>query len=267
MAVAQRHGGRFPDGEAALLALPGIGAYTAAAIAAIAFDSPATAVDGNVERVVARLFAVTEPLPGGKLEIKRLAATLTPARRPGDYTQAMMDLGATICAPRVPSCALCPLSATCHAARLGIAATLPVKAPKKTRPVRRGTAFVALRVDGAVLLRRRAPKGLLGGMLEVPSTEWLAEPANRAVAAGDAPLPAQWRRIGGAVSHTFTHFQLELEVRLARDVPAGNLPQGCDWYPRDALPEEALPSVMRKVLAHALPDSDRPRHRETPAFL
>ena len=261
-AVAERHGGSFPDSEAELRALPGVGAYTAAAIAAIAFDRPATAVDGNVERVVARLFAVSEPLPGAKPEIKRRAATLTPALRPGDFTQGMMDLGATICTPRAPSCRLCPLSHTCLAARQGIAAALPVKAQKKDRPVRRGTAFVAIREDGAVLLRRRPPKGLLGGMLELPSTEWLAGSANcPAPADGDAPMPAEWRRTSGTVSHTFTHFHLELAVYLARNVAAGGIPQGCAWYARACLRDEALPSLMRKVLAHALID-DRAMPRE-----
>jgi A/G-specific adenine glycosylase len=265
--VAERHGGDFPESEAELVALPGIGAYTAAAIAAIAFDRPATAVDGNVERVVARLFAVRAPLPGAKPEIKRLAATLTPAQRPGDFTQSMMDLGASICAPRTPSCQLCPVVDHCAGAREGIAASLPVKAPKKDRPVRRGTAYVAMRADGAVLLRRRAPKGLLGGMLEVPSTEWSASPANRTGTEVDAPLTAEWRRIGGAVSHTFTHFQLELEVYLALNVTA-RLPPGCAWYPHAVLRDEALPSVMRKVLAHAWPGGrDTPGRIEFPALL
>jgi A/G-specific adenine glycosylase len=221
-----------------------------------------------VERVVARLFAVSEPLPGAKPEIKRRAATLTPARRPGDFTQAMMDLGATICVPRAPSCRLCPLSHACLAARQGIAATLPVKAPKKDRPVRRGTAFVAIREDGAVLLRRRPPKGLLGGMLEVPSTEWSPGSANCAAPAdGNAPVPAEWRRTGGTVSHTFTHFHLELAVYRARNVAAGGIPQGCAWYARAVLGDEALPSLMRKVLAHALID-DRamPREGEFPTL-
>ena len=265
-AVAERHGGSFPDSEAELLALPGIGAYTAAAIAAIAFDRRATAVDGNVERVVARLFAVREPLPGAKSEIKRLATTLTPARRPGDFTQGMMDLGATICAPRTPSCTRCPLSGSCLAARQGIAASLPVKAPKKDRPLRRGTAFVAIRGDGAVLLRRRPPKGLLGGMLEVPSTEWLASPVDCAATQADAPVSANWRRMGGAVTHTFTHFHLELKVYRAQKVGDG-IPQGCAWYPRAVLGDEALPSVMRKVLAHALADdTGRPADGQFPAL-
>ena len=266
--IAERHGGRFPQNEAALLALPGIGAYTAAAISAIAFDQQATAVDGNVERVVARLFAVREPLPGAKADIKRLAATLTPQRRPGDFTQAMMDLGATICTPRSPACAICPLLGACLAASQGIAASLPVKAPKKDRPVRRGAAFVAMRADGAVLLRRRAPKGLLGGMLEVPSTEWLVDRPGRAANECAAPFPADWRRIAGMVSHTFTHFQLELAVFLALDV-GRDISSGCVWYPRASWRDEALPSVMRKVLAHALPD-ERQISRgdgETPGFV
>ena len=193
-AVVERHGGRFPATEAELRALPGIGAYTAAAIASIAFDRPAAPVDGNVERVVARLFAVTEPLPGAKPEIRRLAASLMPAKRPGDLTQAMMDLGASICSPRSPSCTLCPVSAHCLAFARRLTGSIPAKAPKKERPVRRGAAFVAVRRDGAVLLRRRPPKGLLGGMLEVPSTPWTEEmpernaiPARRALRGELAP--------------------------------------------------------------------------------
>lgn len=251
-AVAERHGGRFPSQEAALLSLPGIGAYTAAAIAAIAFDAPATAVDGNVERVVARLFAVDHPLPGAKPEIKRFAASLTPRHRPGDFTQAMMDLGATICSPRSPACALCPVAHYCEARERGIAAALPVKAPKKERPQRYGAAFVAIRADGAVLLRRRPPKGLLGGMLEVPSSEWASQASTRESALMVAPLAAEWRSQVGAVTHTFTHFHLELEVYVGRIASAHAAPKGCRWYPERELPGEALPSVMRKVLARAL---------------
>jgi A/G-specific adenine glycosylase len=258
-AVAERHGGSFPSDEAALLALPGIGAYTAAAIAAIAFDRQATAVDGNVERVVARLFAVEAPLPGSKPEIKRLAAQLTPGERPGDFTQAMMDLGAGLCSPRTPSCLVCPISSHCLGHRRGIAATLPIKAAKKDRPVRYGSAFLAVRRDGAVLLRRRPPKGLLGGMLEVPSTDWLSLPAHGEKALQAAPLAAPWRKLAGAVSHTFTHFQLELEVYFAGGLREEPAPSGCGWYAEAELPDEALPSVMRKVLAHA--PSERSRRR------
>ena len=165
-----------------------------------------------------------------------------------------MDLGATICAPRSPACSRCPLAVHCVAERQGIAAALPVKAPKKDRPVRRGAAFVAVRDDGAVLLRRRPAKGLLGGMLEVPSTDWLAAPAACPQPRGNEPLPALWRPLGGLVSHTFTHFHLELEVHLALGVAAG-APPGCAWYARAVLSDEALPSLMRKVLAHALIDT------------
>lgn len=250
--VVERHGGHFPEEEAALLKLPGIGAYTAAAIAAIAFDKPAVAVDGNVERVVARLFAVEKPLPDAKPEIKKLAASLVPTERPGDYTQAMMDLGSGLCSPRSPSCGQCPLHGACKAQQRGIAGMLPFKAPKKQRPTRYGTAFVAIREDRAVLLRQRPPKGLLGGMLEVPSSEWVEQrpSGNRHMKA--APLAAQWQRLSGTVSHTFTHFHLELEVFRALDTSHAVMPDPYRWYAQDDLPGAALPSVMRKVLAHAL---------------
>jgi A/G-specific adenine glycosylase len=250
--IVSEHGGNFPDTEQALLKLPGIGAYTAAAIAAIAFDQPAAAVDGNVERVVARLFAVDEPLPGAKPQIKTLAAQIVPKDRPGDFTQAMMDLGAGICAPRTPSCMLCPVSVHCSGRVKGIAETLPVKKPKKERPIRYGAAFLAVRNDGAVLLRRRPPKGLLGGMLEVPSTEWREDTAGRRNALDHAPLPADWRPIPSSVGHTFTHFHLELSVYLATDLKRPDTPERCRWYPQSALQEEALPSVMRKVLVRGL---------------
>ena len=201
---------------------------------------------------MARLFAVEAPLPGSKPTIKQLAASLVPAQRPGDFTQAMMDLGAGICSPRSPSCGICPLLAACEGRRRGIAESLPVKPPKKERPTRYGTAFVAIRSDGAVLLRRRPPRGLLGGMLEVPSTDW----SDRQIAAKDqleaAPLKSKWQRLTGAVSHTFTHFHLELEVLRTVNVPRGQRPDGCEWYPHAALKDAALPSVMRKVLAHAM---------------
>jgi A/G-specific adenine glycosylase len=258
VAVVERHGGRFPADEAALAALPGIGAYTAAAIAAIAFGLPATAVDGNVERVVARLFAVEEPLPGAKAEIKRLAAGLTPRERPGDFTQGLMDLGSGLCAPRTPSCLVCPINAHCLGYRRGIAALLPMKAPKKDRPSRYGAAFLAVRRDGAVLLRRRPAKGLLGGMLEVPSSEWIGERVDGETAFRATPLDAPWRKLAGTVSHTFTHFHLELDVYVAAD-RADAAPPGCAWYAQADLPDEALPSVMRKVLSHA--EIGRPRSK------
>ncbi|MEJ2226678.1 MAG: A/G-specific adenine glycosylase [Alphaproteobacteria bacterium] len=251
--VATQHDGRFPADETALHTLPGIGPYTAAAIAAIAFGLPATVVDGNVERVVARLFAVKAPLPGAKAELRRLAAELTPRKRPGDFAQAMMDLGASICAPRTPLCAECPLARHCAAYAQGIAAALPARSPKPERPVRIGVAFVAIREDGAVLLRRRPPKGLLGGMLETPGTEWTEMPTEPADALSQTPLAGAWRLMPGEVTHTFTHFHLRLSVYRADALPQHTpAPQSCQWMPRNRLDGEALPSVMQKVLARAL---------------
>ena len=247
--VVERHGGRFPATEDELLRLPGIGGYTAAAIAAIAFDQPATPVDGNIERVVARLFAHAEPLPEAKPALRRLAATLTPVARAGDYAQAAMDLGATLCTPQKPKCILCPWRHACRGRALGIAEQLPARRAKAERPVRRGVAFWAVRPDGAVLLRRRPEKGLLGGMMEVPSTEWREAPWDEAEARASAPVAAKWRALTGVVRHTFTHFHLELAV-LAGEVRAG-FSKGGQWVPLDALGEHALPTVMKKVVAHA----------------
>ncbi|MFS8036794.1 A/G-specific adenine glycosylase [Xanthobacter sp. AM11] len=247
LAVVARHGGRFPDEEAALLDLPGIGPYTAAAIAAIAFDRKASPVDGNIERVVARLHAVDAPLPKAKPAIKALAAALTPERRPGDFAQAMMDLGATICTPRSPACALCPWMEPCVARAQGDPARYPVKAPKAEKPHRAGVAFLAVRADGAVLLRTRPDKGLLAKMTEVPSTPWGPPPS---APEAHAPLKARWRRLPGAVEHVFTHFALTLEVLRADLAQATPAPEGHRWVLPGRFDAEALPSVMRKVLAH-----------------
>ena len=251
--VSVEFDGAFPDSEAGLRALPGIGAYTAAAIAAIAFGRPATVVDGNVERVVARLFTVETPLPAAKAELRRLAETLTPATaegRPGDYAQAMMDLGATVCLPRNPKCMLCPLQADCSGRARGLAAELPRRSPKAERPTRRGVAFWTLDSDGRILLRRRPEKGLLGGMMEVPSTAWTAAGASATEASAQAPAALDWRPLPGLVRHTFTHFHLELEV-WAGAVANGGEADG-RWVALDELGDQALPSVMRKVVKHAL---------------
>ena len=249
-AVAERHGGRFPADEASLRALPGIGDYTAAAMLSIAFDRPAAPMDGNWERVVARLFAVATPLPAAKSELKRLAAGLVPERRAGDFAQAMMDLGATICTPAKPRCLLCPLSQLCAAYRHGNPETLPARAVKAERPVRHGWIFHVARPDGAVLLRRRPPKGLLGGMMELPGTPWRADPWTEAEALSAAPFALPWRRLKGQVSHTFTHFHLELVVLAGSTTESA--PEGQRWAPVERLGEEALPSLMRKVLRKAL---------------
>jgi len=259
-ALVERHGGKFPAREAALRDLPGIGAYTAAAIAAIAFDEPASPVDGNIERVIARLYAVTTPLPAAKAEISRLAQALTPARRTGDFAQAMMDLGATICTPKHPACALCPWSQSCTAHLRGEAETLPRRVPKREGVLRRGAAFVARRADGFVLMRTRPARGLLGGMTEVPTTEWVQDfddgtalKAAPRFVSGKARKRTAWRRLSGAVRHVFTHFPLELAVYVA-DLPVSTrTPAGTRWVAIAELAGEALPSVMRKVVAHALP--------------
>lgn len=247
--VVSEHGGRFPADEAALRALPGIGPYTAAAIAAIAFDVPATAMDGNVERVIARLRNVTTPLPAAKPELYRLAVEITPRRRAGDYAQAVMDLGATICTPRSPRCILCPWQDDCAARKAGTAESLPARAAKSERPTRYGIAFWVVK-DGAVLLRRRPEKGLLGGMMEIPSTDWRDKPWSLADARNAAPLRAGWRLVDGSVRHVFTHFALELGVATAAVAHAGRA-EGV-WCPIDRLSDHALPTVMKKVARHAL---------------
>ena len=249
-AIVARHDGRFPASEAALRELPGIGDYTAAAIAAIAFGLKATAVDGNVERVMARIYAVRTPLPDAKPELRRRAALLTPDARAGDYAQAVMDLGATICLPKRPKCILCPWRENCAAHKAGIADSLPARRAKAEQPRRYGIAFWAIRADGAVLLRRRPEKGLLGGMMEVPSTEWRGTEWHEREAKSSAPVSARWRLLPEAVHHSFTHFHLELRVMTgaARDGVAGD---GV-WVPVERLGEHALPSVMKKVIAHAL---------------
>ncbi len=234
--------GGFPRTRAALQALPGIGPYTSAAIAAIAFDAPETVVDGNVERVVARLHAVEAPLPGAKPQLTRLAAALTPPQRPGDYAQAMMDLGATICTPRRPNCATCPLIDACDAQARGIADQLPRKTPKPPKPQRQGTVWVA-RTGDALVLEQRPPKGLLGGTLAFPSTGWDGRDL-------PPPGPAPWRPIG-EVRHVFSHFNLTLSVLLG-DL-TGN-PRRGQLVALRQIDRDALPGLMRKVWDLAQPE-------------
>ncbi len=250
-AVAAEHGGRFPQTEDGLRALPGIGAYTAAAIAAIAFDEPAVVVDGNVERVVTRLFSIETPLPAAKPEIKERTASLLSRDRPGDFAQAMMDLGATICTPRRPACAICPVREHCRALKEGDPEHYPVKAEKKAKPVRTGAAYVAIGPGPAVFLRRRPPEGLLGGMTEVPGTPWTAR-LDGATDLSGAPFAADWQP-AGAVVHVFTHFELRLAVYRA-DPASGTSGNGW-WQPVAKLDEAALPTVMKKAIAAAIPDA------------
>jgi A/G-specific adenine glycosylase len=249
-AVVERHGGAFPADRAALQALPGIGDYTSGAISAIAFDIPAAAIDGNAERALSRLFAIETPMPAAKPELRAIGESLVPAGRPGDFAQALMDLGATICTPRKPACALCPWRESCQALALGIAETLPRKAAKAVRPHRTGIAFWVVDGTGAVLLRRRAEKGLLGGMMEVPSTEWAAAPSSAAAKAA-APVIADWRVLPGQVRHVFTHFELTLTVWAGR-VPGRGDPKAGIWVTPDRFGDYALPSLMMKVVRHAL---------------
>src|SRR5882724_11237317 len=264
VAVRRDHGGVFPDTEEGLRALPGIGPYTAAAIAAIAFDIRTMPVDGNSERVVSRLFAVEEPLPKAKPLIQQLAATLLDAgdeksrtgdekSRAGDSAQALMDLGSSICTPKKPACALCPLNDDCVSRARGDQEAFPRKAAKKTGALRRGAAFVVTRGD-ELLVRNRPEKGLLGGMTEVPGSDWLAAQDDKA-ALKQAPTlkgVARWHRKTGVVTHVFTHFPLELAVYTATVPARARPPQGMRWVQIATLRDEALPNVMRKVIAHGL---------------
>jgi A/G-specific adenine glycosylase len=247
-AVVAQYGGRLPDDPTALRGLPGIGDYTAAAIAAIAFDRRCAAVDGNVERVVARLFAIGAPLPEAKPRLRALAAALVPAARAGDFAQALMDLGATICTPRRPRCVLCPWRDACAASAAGIAEELPVAAAKPERPLRRGVAFWLSRPDGAVLLRRRPERGLLGGMIDLPSTDWREAPWDAAEAIAAAPASAQWTPLPGAVQHGFTHFRLELALLAG----ATSEPVPGIWARPDQFKDFAFPTLTRKLVRYAL---------------
>ena len=264
VAVRRDHGGVFPDTEEGLRALPGIGPYTAAAIAAIAFDRRTMPVDGNIERVVSRLFAVEEPLPKAKPLIQQLATTLLDAgdeksragdekSRAGDSAQALMDLGSSICTPKRPACALCPLNDDCVSRARGDQEAFPRKAAKKTGALRRGAAFVVTRGD-ELLVRTRLEKGLLGGMTEVPGSDWLAAQDDKAALKRAPTLKgvSRWHRKAGVVTHVFTHFPLELAVYTATVPARARPPEGMRWVPIATLGDEALPNVMRKVIAHGL---------------
>lgn len=244
--------GTFPCTLEGLRALPGIGPYTAAAVGAIAFNIPVVPIDGNVERVVSRVFAVTEPLPGAKAAIAAGAACLgaEPAAqaRPSDFAQSLFDLGATICTPTSPACGICPWMADCAGRIAGIAATLPRKAAKAARPVRYGVHFWLTDAQGQVLLRRRPPRGLLGGMTELPGPVWRATPWNASEQDEAAPVRTVWRDVG-EIRHGLTHFELRVRVLAAR---VEHIEAEGFLRPIDQLAMEALPSVMRKCVALAL---------------
>jgi A/G-specific adenine glycosylase len=246
--VVARHGGEFPQDHAALRALPGVGDYTAAAIAAIAFDLPYAAVDGNVERIMARIFAERTPLPAAKPRLRALAAALVPRRRAGDFAQAMMELGAVLCTPRRPRCVLCPWRRDCTAASAGIAEELPVPAEKPERPQRYGVAFWLVRPDGRVLLRRRPDQGLLGGMIELPSTAWREAPWLDAAAIAAAPAETAWTALPGTVRHGFTHFRLDMGLfaGTTTEPPAGI------WAAPAEFKDYAFPTLTRKLTKYAL---------------
>ncbi|MEO0752952.1 MAG: A/G-specific adenine glycosylase [Pseudomonadota bacterium] len=245
--VAFEMDGVFPDTSEALQTLPGIGPYTGAAISAIAFDRPEVVVDGNVERVMSRIFDIRTPLPAAKPDLITAARALTPTDRPGDYAQAVMDLGATICTPKSPACGICPWQGPCAARAEGIQAELPRKTPKKPKPTRLGIAYVARRADGAWLLEQRPEKGLLGGMLGWPGSDWNDAPDPA------APLDAQWQTLGEEARHTFTHFHLRLRVEVAV-VPMQAAPKRGQFVAQEHFRPSTLPTAMRKVF-------DIARHR------
>lgn len=250
--IADDYGGVFPQQPDELKKLPGIGDYTSAAIASIAFDQPAPVVDGNVERVITRLFAIETALPQAKPEIRAHVAAMMPSARSGDFAQAMMDLGATICTPKRPACVLCPLKDGCQALAAHDPEHFPVKAPKKERPVRFGAAFVAVASDGSVLLRKREGKGLLAGMAEIPGSPWTARiDGDSSVKA--APFVADWQA-SGSIVHIFTHFELRLSVYRADHIAKMTSTEGW-WSPAHALGGEALPTVMKKAIAAAIPEA------------
>ncbi|HXM00233.1 MAG TPA: A/G-specific adenine glycosylase [Rhizomicrobium sp.] len=249
--VVDELGGRFPRTAEELRALPGVGAYTAGAIAAIAFDQPEAAVDANAERVLARIFAVEEPMPKAKARLRALGQSLVPRERAGDFAQALMDLGSAICTPKRPACPACPWFADCEARKRGIQELLPVKGEKAVRPMRRGAAFVARDPDGAVLLERRPENGLLGGMMQPPLGPWGENFPSPKKAMLQAPFRAVWKKRAGIVRHGFTHFELEIEVYVA-EATIRPKSKAAFWVAEHELGKSALPTVMRKILTHAL---------------
>ena len=250
--VSNELGGKFPRSIEKLRKLPGIGEYTAGAIASIAFDLPYAAMDANAERVIARYAAIEEPLPKSKPAMRAALQALVPQKRAGDFAQALMDLGSAICTPKRPACGNCPWMTDCKARKRGIQELLPVKGEERERPLKRGAAFVARDASGAVLLQKRPEKGLLGGMLQPPLGPWTEKFPTAKEALLQAPFRANWRKRAGIVRHGFTHFELEIEVYTADITKA--LKAGGKWIAADRLSSSALPTVMRKIVMHALDD-------------
>ena len=249
--LVENYKGIFPQDEVELKKLPGVGTYTAAAIAAIAFSKPATPVDGNFERVIARFHRVTTPLPGSKALLYKLATDFPPDERPGDYAQAMMDLGATICTPRKPKCQSCPWQSSCSSQNSPEAESLPRKKSKNKKNIRYGAVFWCVNVNNQVLVHRRKPNGLLGGMVAFPSTRWTSDPYLGSRISLEQPLPRNWTLLPGIVRHPFTHFNLELKVMTAKINKSDRLKSG-SWLSITKLENAGLPSVMKKVMLHAL---------------
>jgi len=241
-AIVADYGGAFPGTAAELLALPGVGPYTAAAVASIVFDEQITPVDGNVERVISRLFKIEAPLPNTKPEIKIRANELTPPKRAGDFAQALMDLGATVCTPKSPKCDLCPWEESCQANAAGVQGDLPKKSPKKVKPVRAAIVFWAEDDQGRILIQKRPPKGLLGGLMEFPSSEWTVD-FDKDAALQVAPLQASWQDAQKSIRHTFTHFHLDLHIYRAKVSTASNLL----WVAPENFGDYAFPTLMLKV--------------------
>lgn len=242
-------GGRFPDDEAELRALPGVGPYTAAAVAAIAFGKPASPVDGNIARILSRVFGFATPIPNNRAAIDAAARSVTPIGRPGDFAQALMDIGAGLCRPRNPECRRCPLDDDCLASASGDPETFPGRLEKKARPLRVGAAFYAPRADGAFLARRRPPRGLLGATMELPGGAW-AEGDVQDVGPEAAPFPARWERLPGHLEHVFTHFTLRLAL-FGAPAPGEDAPAGFVWIAPADLPQAGFSGLMRKAAESA----------------
>ena len=247
--ITDEYDGVFPNSEKQLLELPGVGPYTAAAISAIAFNTPTVPVDGNIERVISRLYAIDEPVRQSKERVRALATEILPIDRPGDFAQALMDLGATICRPKSPTCEQCPWQVACEAFKAGTVEKFPVKAKKKQKPTRHGVAFWLQNDDGAIWMRKRPPRGLLGGMIEVPSTDWREQLWSNSEVRDLVPLNAEWKALEGQVTHTFTHFHLLIEV-WAGTTSANTNADGF-WCAPEQFSELALPTLMKKIVAHA----------------
>jgi A/G-specific adenine glycosylase len=247
--IAYEYGGDFPRAESQLLKLPGVGPYTAAAIAAIAFNIRTVPVDGNIERVISRLHSIKEPVRQSKDQIRALVTKIMPKYRPGDFAQALMDLGATVCRPKSPKCEICPWAMSCTALKSGLQELYPVKLPKKNKPTRHGVAFWLQNSNHNIWMRKRPPWGLLGGMIEVPSTDWREEPWTEAEIWEQAPSNSKWSIREGLITHTFTHFHLQITVWAG--LTSTNTNADGFWSAPNQLSELALPTLMKKIVSHA----------------